>query len=527
MKKFVIFILLIAFSACGQKQGGESGLLPDDMMGDMDMGLQHIFLVMLDGLSEEQKYYNDYFLSQATIAAQQFGFSLVFESYTPVTYNVTDESSGSRTYTAADVNRQNTSWADQIIELEALHPGSIFITTPEVSRILRDRSLLGDFYDSALTHAPNYMSMLYSLNEPSHFYTMPTSTSWSIDRLYVLIKNDVYEDYGKDVRDANELEDLMKWLKSSNPVMAPCYFYFPGSLANDVIDIFFPAKNYQSLERMLLDYLPDRTYYINTLLWLDKNNGELKSLYDMENNLNDAIRRYELWLNEGLIHMGEDYTDLGAEVLDNPVIFTDLNGAYSFGRELEGYSINIFPEPNKDRITINYAAVGFAETNAGEFLSFMEWLTEDEENYALFIDETTHSGTATVTDPSHIDTMQAAAIFFNRNFYQYQWDRNNFFEMYIRADNIRDEIIALQMPEYPVEGGDLHEIAKFVYENDLKSDFDTIQNLFFWQLNTYMDSIKNRTMGDPEISPFVLDTSGFDTAKHQEFVDMVGGALGN
>jgi hypothetical protein len=302
----------------------------------------------------------------ATAAAQAAGFKLIFDISA-----IKDYSDGSPSSTMED----------------ALYKSEAGVHIIYKRLLYNNMHLFGDFYEQAETWAPNYFKKSEGLNAPGTLYIMPMSFGKFSNQPAVFIRDDVYMDYGREIRNGDELEALLKHLARAYPPSVPCLAWQsvnPGT----AFDLFLPGNGYISLQNIFSAWSG-----IETMLWMDESDGSIRAFYDIPASY-EAIRRYWSWLENGLM----EEAVFNADPAKYPVILTvsndfrnAVNGsgwADTLLKAIPGYTLNVFNSQERYLSTTNYAAVAKPGTgDISEFLRFMEWLEADAANYRYFMDE--------------------------------------------------------------------------------------------------------------------------------------------
>ena len=354
------------------------------------------------------------------------------------------------------------------------NPGKVFIPRGAVMDDVFKSDVIGDFYVTAATYAPRYLEFAAAANEPGSLRVMPTGLMGEMDRLCVLIRDDMYEKYGGDgIRNTEELEVLLRRIKSGGFAHAPCFNTAYTFSHGNIIDLFFPQMGYISLENLLWNYLRNETYY--NCLWMNRETGEVQGLYDLADECAEAVARYERWQSDGLINNRRNEEDGGSLY---PVILTNSKNFYELARYIKGYTLNVFTEPNRDEYWFYGTALAASGTDVREFLRFIDWLYADPEYYFEFMNGVEGEDYGflfgSYTGPWKSEYSKWTHDNFI-SFIRYDWEP--FYDSlgkdadYMDGFEIRgfpEEFIGARRAEFPLDAETRRKIGKTLYDSDSK-----------------------------------------------------------
>ena len=182
---FVLLVFTLLASSCGSKKLEFLNELQDTF------SIDDCVFVYLTGSDDP-----DHFLKRASELAQGEGFSIAFSHYE------LEEANGFFEYVSAN-------------------PGSVFMYWLPHKLDPSETEVLGDFYEQALKYAPAYLKKAELINDDNSLRFMPTGYAGYAGRLCVLVRNDIYNEYGKKIQSASDLEDLLLVLKNRDPLSVP------------------------------------------------------------------------------------------------------------------------------------------------------------------------------------------------------------------------------------------------------------------------------------------------------------------
>ncbi|MCL2462695.1 MAG: hypothetical protein FWF44_08530 [Defluviitaleaceae bacterium] len=332
------------------------------------------------------------------------------------------------------------------------NPG-VYVTTPDIASQLVSAGETGDFYQQAATYAPLYLDMpiVAGDNSPGSLVWMPTSDMRGPNRPAVMVRNDIAQAYGKDIRTADDYKALLQWIQQNYPAESPSVATFLpydeqsgmnwGYMA---LNLFLPENGYASLNMMLAE-----TGGPATMLWQD-GGGKVQPFYDIDASA-DALLELMDWKNQGLIDIRVQQFEATDGTLYPTVLFSygDENSTHVLDRTQ--YTLYIFPQPGQDDATLNYMAAAKPGEDIGEYLRFMDWLG-DFNNFRLFkygVEGTDYTLDQngfikqTLTDYYNQDSNM---FFFNRaQNYENIYDHSGFAE-----SNLVDEEMGAASPVWPL-----------------------------------------------------------------------------
>lgn len=260
-------------------------------------------------------------------------------------------------------------------------------------------NISGDFYDVAAKAAPRYNEKYADiLNKDGSLVVMPTQIyNIQVQRMAVLIKNEIYNEYGKEVRTASEYKEFLSYVKdekiSNKPGALALYDIFENTGNFSPMSLFLPEYGYYALDKITTKYgmlqlytTADNQYYAPYQI------PEAK----------EAILEILNWYEQGLAYpypnkahqSAIDSIDINecASILINPMVLENrINLPYGLeALDLTEYTMcvlypNILPSTSiTNRYYSNSGAITGKETDVTQFLEFMEWL-EASENYYKFM----------------------------------------------------------------------------------------------------------------------------------------------
>jgi len=144
---------------------------------------------------------------------------------------------------------------------------------------------------------------------------MPTNNNIETARPLLLIRNDVYEDYGKEVRSVNDFLGLLTRLKAEDPYSVPAA---ASPVVHDrmsgvwygytALNLFLPGFGYEPLINITRD-----TNGLPSFLWMDSVTGKAEDFFDIDSSVS-AMAELVNWNEKGLIDF-IDFTKANEEEL--------------------------------------------------------------------------------------------------------------------------------------------------------------------------------------------------------------------
>jgi hypothetical protein len=256
----------------------------------------------------------------------------------------------------------------------------------------------GDLFDDIWERSPEraMYSLAYNqaILEKDGVYAIPIDSQHRPQNLAILIRNDVYREYGREIRSASDYEALLRWLRRQG---------WDGAAPGVALPMITPVagiantdwqRNMAQSKVMALDlFLPEMGYirfpawqthmsihwWFNTWLAPD---GQIVEFYETDSTA-IALTRFLDWRQDGLL----DIT-AGSDNLKNyPTILTNIDQVLSLGFQgfidAAEYTVNVLPQPVLSTSSVNFFAVAAPGTDIGVFLDFLLWL-EDRDNYIGF-----------------------------------------------------------------------------------------------------------------------------------------------
>jgi hypothetical protein len=480
MKKWylaLLAVLLLAVAACGSEDDEILRIRQiEEMPGD------HLTVYMLDaswaGYPDPQV--RERLLENAvkmTEIAQQMGFLLTFEYWHPIDL-ATGEFINFNHHMSSDRGIMHRSNTNEIVDatldfMLRTNPGGLYMistgqtiydsenqSSPHMrNRALSDTQALGNFYDIARVHAPEYMRQTADLfNFPGHFTFMPAGyTDW-YDYNALLIRNDLYDQYAAgQIIDSDWLEYILREIKRDEPDSAPG-FVFTGGSTFSWAHFLLPEMGFTSLESMFVD----------GFMWMDEN-GVVRALHDMMDEMTAVSMRFMEWINGGLIDFAANTAVPKTEdLLNYPVIFTCTNNMMWLpGTEgMEDYTLHIFPVPVKRSRPPSRAFVAAPNTNIIEFLRFMELMKTDSAFYNSLMYGVEGMDYGDVNGqfihPGHSERLNMFRILSN-----YRWHLNITKDMgIVRVRNWPEAILNMPEPKFPLDENQRWIIRHFMMDDD-------------------------------------------------------------
>ncbi len=246
-----------------------------------------------------------------------------------------------------------------------------------------NKGLLGDFYEAAALKAPEYLRNAPTVNPDGELYLMPANMLIIPARPAALIKNDVYSEYGKEIRSASDYIELLKWLKSRDGGSVPGVVHMQGFdrqfgriFGYTALNLMLPEKGYTSLACMFTQETGASNF-----LWVNKDTNKVDAFYNIDA-AQDAIAEVYGLERDGLLNfVSEGQT---VDHTEYPTILINT-AEYQLKEGVETqYTMNIFTEPLIDYGEVDMVACAAPGTDVSEFLRFMEWMG-DIDNYKHFM----------------------------------------------------------------------------------------------------------------------------------------------
>ena len=121
-------------------------------------------------------------------------------------------------------------------------------TLPWIEEVLLLTGLLGDFYELGARYIPEQMTapQARGLNEPGTLTRIPLQLTKPTfgNPLAVLIREDIAEEYGHEIRTAAEYENLLRWLQARDPMTIPGCALMDDTDRTIPYDLFLPMLWY-------------------------------------------------------------------------------------------------------------------------------------------------------------------------------------------------------------------------------------------------------------------------------------------
>jgi hypothetical protein len=269
-----------------------------------------------------------------------------------------------------------------------------------MDNVTNDPDYLGrfkDLYDTGARYAPNYIRHPYTAgrNEPGELRIMPAQLNKNFHRyLSIIIREDIAAGYGTEVRTAQEYIELLRWLKARDPDSVPgaAVPYFPGRSAP--FDLFMPEWGYWSDSGMW--------YCFASAI----GSNDTRPAYSMPE-FGRALDEFTGLWREELLYMKNFGRPDSRGLEDSPTCLlyfydffdprqsNDYTGEFA-AFDFSGYRIYAMyggQTPICEYERGNYFSYGGSDavagpnTDAGEFLRFLEWLGTRENYISLFYGE--------------------------------------------------------------------------------------------------------------------------------------------
>lgn len=299
--------------------------------------------------------------------------------------------------------------SDEFLQMvrDNLSGNAVSLVFSEQAEKLADEGILGDFYAAGTQCAPMLMTQYAALSDSGESMTaIPVSISQQpLSRTAVLIRNDVYASYGKEIRTADDYRALLESLKENNPGEVPGTIspQIMNTFCNDnlALSLFLPEYGYAPCD----DGLVCKENNISAVYSLDETSAMLNELEDWKAN---GLVDFFIWDNKAIANLG-NYPTM---VTNTQAFLSDLTVMQFPTFDSVDYTnyhmCILYPTalPQiRDASTsyVNYCAVASPQADITEFLNFLEWL-QTPENYLLFtygkegVDYTLHNGNLLYTD---------------------------------------------------------------------------------------------------------------------------------
>ena len=213
---------------------------------------------------------------------------------------------------------------------------------------------------------------------------MPTLFTEHIYGMAVLIKNEIFDEYGLGIRTGSEYRELLIWIMEEyerTPGITSIYSADSlrgHTLGYTALNLFLPEKGYTSLTGMFTGIgAPEFPCY----LWMDENNN-IRPFYKIDDAKN-AILELVAWRAAGLMDFVGD--DVEFSPLDYPTVLASTLQIIEMNMnriDLSGYTVNLLDGPVWV-VPPTTGAVAVPGADVSEFLRFMEWLNV-KENFIYF-----------------------------------------------------------------------------------------------------------------------------------------------
>jgi len=264
----------------------------------------------------------------------------------------------------------------QLRELLNSEENSIFVVSQSDAIAFQYEGLIGNFYEVARQHAPQYLEMASQAFTPGDLYIIPTEIRTMIFAPAVYIRHDIYEawqqDGGQAISNIRDYEELLVWISGRGGNTAPGLFLIPTNwwdVATGFLPLEFFLEGYTSLTGMFIieSGLP-------TPLFMNNESGEIRTFTEMPEAVEAMLQPLE-WRDRGLFEFwsGDWDAELGSEF---PTIA--LNLAFHPDLDLDAYGIHLLA-PTATQILTNAGwggvAVATPDTDTTPFFEFLEWLT--------------------------------------------------------------------------------------------------------------------------------------------------------
>ena len=134
-------------------------------------------------------------LNYITWLAQNAGFRLNFERRPQAVYNF-----------------DQFRW----MFMERYGENAVFTNTLDIANTAIERRYAQNFYHYMATYAPNMYERLSAVFPPGELYIIPTRELVVSSRPAVLIRNDIYANFGREIRTGSDYEDLLYWILATH-----------------------------------------------------------------------------------------------------------------------------------------------------------------------------------------------------------------------------------------------------------------------------------------------------------------------
>ena len=269
---------------------------------------------------------------------------------------------------------------------------AVYITDKPYADALLADEVLADFADLARQYAPGYAANLAvgRYNDPGTLFLLPMSlTNPHPSDLCVLLREDIADEYGREIRTASDYLALLQWLGARDPAVTPGAIYCDTASLNIPMDLFLPEAGYWCAK----DQEP---YYV------ERSSNTVAPVYLMEP-CKAAWMEFTRWQRDGLVFMftvGFGLNMMGATLEDYPTIlmYTHILADYESKTRREFYSIKthsafdaggyrmyvLYPQEQPavawEYGTAAFQAVAGKYADLTEFFRLLSWL-EYEDNY--------------------------------------------------------------------------------------------------------------------------------------------------
>ncbi len=347
----------------------------------------------------------------------------------------------------------------------------VYVFNQNAAISLVDKGLLGNFYEVAALHAPEYLRNAPTVNPPGELYLMPANMLLIPARPAALIKNEVYSEYGKEIRSASEYIELLKWLKGRDGGSVPGVVQMQEFdrqvgriLGYSALNLMLPEKGYTSLSCMFIQGTGASNF-----LWMNKDTNKIDAFYNISA-AQEAIAELYGLKRDGLLYFAAE-----GERVDHSQYPTILinTGQYKLKEGVETqYTMNIFAEPLTDYGEVDMVALAAPGTDVSEFLRFMEWMG-DIDNFKHFM--------YGVEDVDYTEDERGYITDTKISEY-YKWEYKGVFrrskfmlDIYDFSENApvgyEKEITALKHMEYPLDWQTRRDIGARLTEDKLYEKF--------------------------------------------------------
>jgi hypothetical protein len=284
--------------------------------------------------------------------------------------------------------------AETLAIMEANPNSLVMVFNDIIIEELRDASATGDFFNIAYWDFPLYTAEAARINPAGTLTIFPMNNMNTYQNLCVLIRDDLYAQFGRPVRNALDLEQLLRFARSNDPRRAPGILY-PNSMR---------LTGYANALFLHLGGINPLTgaFPYDRYLWVDES-GNILTLFEMMDFTAQANGQLAGWHLSGLMdfafyefaaHDGRiSFMPGGRDMYNYPIILCQVSDLHNLAiNRLNGYTLNIFDQPamygnaNHHGIFVENPlyAVAAPRTDVREFLRFMEWLYEDLAHYGAF-----------------------------------------------------------------------------------------------------------------------------------------------